>query len=257
MSTDKINQEAYEEIKKIPSESLRVKALFLQRLNEKRSDLQDETYEKEYLDLKHNFELKYTELNNEISKIVQGSNNEGTEKGIPDFWVNAIKNSSSIFFAVNELDEKILVHLQDVRVVYMDDKVSYKVEFVFSENDFFTNTVLSKTYLHEVKTQELVKIEATEISWRSPDKIPNKIIKTKTIKKGKKIETKTKETPVDTFFDFFKSETADSEDKLDNEEGRFLVDDLIPFSLEYYMKLIDAQKYAHDHDGCGSCGSDK
>jgi hypothetical protein len=53
---------------------------------------------------------------------------------------------------------------------------------------------------------------------------------------GKKIETKIIEKNVETFFDFFKN-VEYSAQRLDAEEADFVRNDLIPYSMEYYLKI--------------------
>jgi nucleosome assembly protein 1-like 1 len=101
-------------------------------------------------------------------------------KAIPDYWANVLDNSQ--FFPINERDKEILKHLVDIRVIEHEDKVSFTIEFEFTANEYFTNNILSKTFQYEVKDQELHKIDSPGVNWTSPDKIPNKIVKTKTVK---------------------------------------------------------------------------
>lgn len=242
MSSEQVKEDIYEEIGNLKTNSLIKKALFLQKLNEKRSEMQDQTYEKEYLLLKHKYELQYAEILKEISKIIKGESNlenNAKEKGISDYWLKALDNSFSVYFKINDQDKKILIHLKDLRINYFDDMVSYKLEFVFSENEYFSNQILSKTYFYDSKSQKCTKIEASVINWKGDDKIPNKIIKK--VGKSKAIKSKSNNTTtiVETFFDFFKSESDLVDDQVENEEGRFFIEDLIPYSMEYYLGLIE------------------
>lgn len=63
---------------------------------------------------------------------------------------------------------------------------------------------------------------------------------------------------MESFFDMFldkKIENEEEENKESQEEGEFFKDDLIPFSMEYYLKLIDTDMFngcedeecEHDH----------
>jgi nucleosome assembly protein 1-like 1 len=193
-------KQVYDAINKETSSSLKNKLLYIEKLNEERIKFQEDTHEQEYIQLKGEYDIKYQELYREISKIITGetignvpsdqlakykinqssSANPG-ETGIPNYWGTALKHVVT-FFPVNERDEEILKHLKDVRINNHEDKLSFTVEFVFDTNEYFTNTSLTKTYLYQVKDQECHKIESSTISWTSPDKIPNKIIKTKNIK---------------------------------------------------------------------------
>jgi hypothetical protein len=59
------------------------------------------------------------------------------------------------------------------------------------------------------------------------------------------------EKEVESFFDIFKSVgNSDDQNKNNQEEGEFFKDDLIPFSMEYYLKLVERNLYA------GECGDE-
>ena len=192
------SQEVYAEIKKIKSESLRAKLLFVNKLSEDRAKFQEDTFDIEYLNLKKNFDEEYQKLNLEISQIVSGENipslneddlkkydtksgNAVQENGIPDYWASVLSNSKD-FYEVNEKDEKILKFLKDIRIVYFEDKLSYTIEFLFSANEFFTNEKLTKTYTFDGNNHQCKKIEGCTINWVSVDKIPNKIKSVKTVR---------------------------------------------------------------------------
>jgi nucleosome assembly protein 1-like 1 len=199
-SEEKRKKEVFEAIDKLQSFSLKNKLTYIEKLNVERTKMQDETYEKEYLDLKRKYELLFQECYDQISGLVKGTitptlsdeeftkygiQKSGTmlETGIADYWLKVMKKSH---LEVNENDEKILKHLNDVRVTLQEDKISYTLEFHFSTNEYFTNEVLTKTYFYDVKDQLLKKVEKSGVNWKSEDKIPNKIIKTKKIKSKKK-----------------------------------------------------------------------
>jgi nucleosome assembly protein 1-like 1 len=192
------SQEIYTEISKIASESLRAKLLFVSKQSDDRAKFQEDTFDREYLSLKKNFDDQYQNLIGEISKIVSGETvptlseddlkkyniKAGTtveEQGIPNFWATVLTNSKD-FYQVNEKDEKILKFLKDIRVVYFEDKLSFAIEFEFAQNEFFTNEKLTKTYTFDGKVMQCKKIEGCTINWTSVDKIPNKIKTVKTVK---------------------------------------------------------------------------
>jgi len=192
------SQEVYAEINKVKSESLRAKLLFVNKITEDRAKFQEDTFDKEYLELKKIYDQEYQKLNLEISQIVSGENipslteedskkydiksgNPLEEKGIPDYWASVLSNSKD-FYEVNEKDEKILKFLKDIRIVYFEDKLSYTIEFLFSANEFFTNEKLTKTYTFDGNNHQCKKIEGSTINWVSVDKIPNKIKSVKTVR---------------------------------------------------------------------------
>jgi len=118
--------------------------------------------------------------------ILDNDNNE--EAGIPKFWCNAIKNSK--FFAVNENDEKVLVHLRDVKLVLNEDKkLDYTVEFIFNENEFFKDEKLTLEYIYDEKKFEPIKKVGKILNWSNKEKNPTIDIKTKKIKSNLNIFT--------------------------------------------------------------------
>jgi len=164
--------------------------------------MQEDSYEAEYLNLKREYDIKYMKLCEDIQNIVTGKNSLPvlqdqseyekyqiekseitSENGIEDFWYKVVKNSDD-FFIVNEKDEKILKHLTEIKLVEREDKLSFTVEFHFSPNDYFTDSVLFKTYNYSIKDQEITDVVSSPINWKSESVKPNKIIK---IKKQKSI----------------------------------------------------------------------
>jgi len=197
-----IYDEINEEINKIPQESLKKKMFYLANLNKEKGDLESSGYEKEYNDMKKGYDAKYREIYEQVAVIVNGDKNaelnetestkysinsstESTEKGIADFWSLAIKNSK--YFPKNTKDEEILKHLKEIKLIPLDgNEMNYKIDFDFSPNDFFTETLLSKTFLFNANTEEIEKSTGTQIHWTSQDKNPQIKVTTKKVKKRKK-----------------------------------------------------------------------
>ena len=99
-----------------------------------------------------------------------------SEKGVPDFWLTAMKNNEVLsdevsypviivvltffllemvmlifyFFCgwnqINERDEGALKYLKDIKWYRIDEPKGFKLEFYFDNNPYFKNTVLTKTY---------------------------------------------------------------------------------------------------------------
>lgn len=69
-------------------------------------------------------------------------------KGIPEFWLTTLKNHPQIGETITDADEQVLKHLTDIRMSYMD-KPGFQLEFIFAENEFFTNKSLTKTYYYQ------------------------------------------------------------------------------------------------------------
>jgi nucleosome assembly protein 1-like 1 len=78
--------------------------------------------------------------------------------GIPEFWLTALRNHVGISDLITERDAEALKHLTDIRVTYLPEAgnetgadpsaLGFKLTFHFTENDFFNDTVLTKTYVY-------------------------------------------------------------------------------------------------------------
>lgn len=145
---------------------------------------------------------------------------EGAEevKGVPSFWLTALRNSPQISELLTERDESAIEHLRDIRLSYLEDKPGFKLEFVFDENEFFTNQVLTKTYLYEQSdvsggALEFASAEGTEINWK-PERDLSVTVETK--KQRHKTTNRTrvvkKTVPAETFFSFFTTVQEPSDD---------------------------------------------
>jgi len=66
--------------------------------------------------------------------------------GIPDFWLNVLRGASGINEMVQEQDVPILKHLTDITCSIDEEPKSYTLHFHFSQNEYFTNSVLDKFY---------------------------------------------------------------------------------------------------------------
>ncbi len=73
----------------------------------------------------------------------------GTEdiKGIPEFWLTAMKNQISLAELITDRDEEALRSLTNISMEYLD-RPGFRLIFEFAPNDFFTNKTISKTYYY-------------------------------------------------------------------------------------------------------------
>ena len=72
-------------------------------------------------------------------------------KGIPQFWLTAMKNQLSLEELITERDEDALKALTDIRMEYLE-KPGFRLIFEFAPNDFFANKTISKTYFYREDT---------------------------------------------------------------------------------------------------------
>ncbi|KAF0916698.1 hypothetical protein E2562_011549 [Oryza meyeriana var. granulata] len=123
--------------------------------------------------LEAKYQKLYRPLYSKRSEIVSGAievegetpAEEREEKGVPDFWLNAMKNNESLAAEIHDRDEEALKYLKDIKWCRIDDPEGFKIEFFFDTNPFFKNPVLAKTYhmIDEDDEPILEKAIGTEI----------------------------------------------------------------------------------------------
>ena len=91
--------------------------------------------------------------------------------GIPEFWLSAMKNQISIAELITDRDEAPLKSLTDIRMEYLDQP-GFRLIFEFSENEFFSNKIITKTYFYQEESGyggEFIydRAEGDKIEWRS------------------------------------------------------------------------------------------
>ena len=69
-------------------------------------------------------------------------------KGIPEFWLSAMKNQISLAELITEKDQEALKYLTDIRMQYLEQP-GFRLIFEFAENAFFSNKTLTKTYYYQ------------------------------------------------------------------------------------------------------------
>uniref|UniRef100_A0A8C1X6W8 Nucleosome assembly protein 1-like 4a n=1 Tax=Cyprinus carpio TaxID=7962 RepID=A0A8C1X6W8_CYPCA len=69
-------------------------------------------------------------------------------RGVPEFWLTIFKRVDMLAEMLQEHDEPILKHLQDITVKFSEpgQPMSFTLEFYFEPNSYFSNTVLTKVY---------------------------------------------------------------------------------------------------------------
>jgi len=147
---------------------------------------------------------------------------EPSVKGLDNFWLEILKSSSVILDKIQDHDEPILKHLTDVRYKINDQvPLSYTIEFHFSDNDYFTNKVLTRSY--ELITQRdkddpfkyengtLYRSLGCQIDWKEDKNVTVKITKKKQTNKNDSTISRvvSHEEKQDSFFMFFDTRTSD------------------------------------------------
>jgi len=221
------------------------------------------------------------EAEEEKSKAVDGKSEEekladGVEnqlkldentKGVPEFWLTAMKNVELIEEMIQEHDEDVLKHLTDVKLIFTgkkegrmtgndDAEMGFVLEFHFSSNDYFTNTALTKTYKMKSEPDkedpfafdgpDIYACSGCQIDWKKGKNVTQKQIKKKQKHKGRgQTRIVTKMVQNDSFFNFFDPpEMPENEEDLDDETeallavdfeiGHFFRERLIPKAVLFY-----------------------
>uniref|UniRef100_A0A1B6DHR9 Nucleosome assembly protein 1-like 4 n=1 Tax=Clastoptera arizonana TaxID=38151 RepID=A0A1B6DHR9_9HEMI len=289
-------------LKKIQLEATHIEAKFYEEIHEleakyhlkylplyeKRSNVVNGQYEPndEECDFSSDDE-KDDELSNEMKTKVkiedvtetkeqtEEEKNKANVKGIPDFWLTIFKNVGMLTEMVQEHDEPILKHLLDIRVIFLySNPMGFVLEFHFSNNDYFSNSVLTKEY--EMKCvpdesdpfsfegPEIYKCKGCIIDWKKGKNVTLKTVKKKQKHKSKgSVRTVVKTVQNDSFFNFFSppsmpddpdTEVDDDTQALltaDFEIGHYIRERIVPKAVLYYTgeALEDEEDFDEEEDG--------
>ncbi|KAI3716356.1 hypothetical protein L6452_23636 [Arctium lappa] len=154
----------------------------------------------------------------------QTDGNAKEEKGVPDFWLTAMKTHEILAEEISERDEDALKYLKDIKWCRIDDPKGFKLEFFFDTNPYFKNSVLTKVY-HMIDDDEpiLEKAIGTTIEWLPGKCLTQKILKKKPKKGSKNAKPITKTENCESFFNFFNPpQVPEDEDDIDEEEAEEL-----------------------------------
>ncbi|KAI5665448.1 hypothetical protein M9H77_15301 [Catharanthus roseus] len=149
----------------------------------------------------------------------EGADKGAEEKGVPNFWLMALKTNEILAEEISERDEEALKYLKDIKWCRIDEPKGFKLEFYFDSNPFFKNSVLTKTY-HMVDDEEpiLEKAIGTEIEWYPGKCLTQKILKKKPRKGSKNVKPITKTENCESFFNFFNPpQVPDDETDIDED----------------------------------------
>ena len=219
----------------------------------------DEEKEDEKEDVKNKAKVGDGEkADSEEKEKEKKEDNEGADvKGIPNFWLTVFKNVDMLSEMIQDHDEPILNHLQDVKVQFSSTQdMGFTLEFYFESNKFFNNTVLTKQYQMRSEPDEadpfsfegpeIVKCKGCEIDWCKGQNVTVKTIKKKQKHKGRgTTRTITKTVQNDSFFNFFTPPTVPEEDSemdedleallaADFEIGHFIRERIVPRAVLYF-----------------------
>ncbi|KZO92129.1 NAP-domain-containing protein [Calocera viscosa TUFC12733] len=146
-------------------------------------------------------------------------------KGIPEFWLTALRNHVGISELITDRDEAALRHLTNITLSYLTTPApGYKLAFYFSPNEFFTNTVLEKTYHYKEEVSYLGDwlydhAEGTPIDWKEDKDLTKAVeIKKQRNKNTNRTRLIRKVIPTDSFFNFFTPPVPPTEDQMNDDD---------------------------------------
>ncbi|XP_020799821.1 nucleosome assembly protein 1-like 1 isoform X4 [Drosophila serrata] len=158
-----------------------LKKLYLETIN------LDVALQRDIYNMEKNYEERHNAIFEKRKKILeefrkQSHGDSTPNENVSNFWLKVLKASYTEF--ISKKDEKILSHLIDVRSrLYNDPEVKFDIEFHFDKNEYFTNSVLKKTYflncLPDPKDPlsydgaEIYKCEGCTIDWKTPKNCEN------------------------------------------------------------------------------------
>ncbi|EKD13518.1 uncharacterized protein L3040_008614 [Drepanopeziza brunnea f. sp. 'multigermtubi'] len=188
----------------------------------------------------------------EQNEPVEKSEDTSDVKGIPEFWLSAMKNQVSLAEMITDRDEAALKDLTDVRMEYLD-KPGFRLIFEFAENEFFSNKLITKTYFYQNESGyggDFIydHAEGDKIDWKAGKDLTVRIESKKQRNKNTKQTRVVKKTvPTESFFNFFsppKAPTDDDDDdaasdieerlELDYQLGEDIKEKLIPRAIDWF-----------------------
>lgn len=194
---------------------------------------------------------------------------EGKEevKGVPEFWLTAMKTHEILGMQITERDEGALKFIKDIKCSPLEDPIvnrGFKLDFYFDTNPYFKNTVLSKTY-HMIDDDEpiLEKAVGSEIEWYPGKNMTQKVMKKKPKKGAKNTKLVTKTEQCDSFFNFFSPPQVPEDDDIDQETaeelqdlmeqdydvGSTIRDKIIPHAVSWFTgEALQGEDYEDDDD---------
>jgi len=256
---------------------------------------QSDDEEEETEDKEEKGEEDVSQLSGEVKEKVKIDDEEKLEtselpddvKGIPEFWLTAMKNVDMLAEMIQEHDEPILKHLLDIRVIFTgpDSNVDttqypqptpmgFVLEFHFSPNPYFTNSVLTKSYKMKCEPDEddpfafegpeIISTSGCHIEWKKGKNVTQKVVKKKQKKKGSgggKGQTRfvSKTIKNDSFFNFFAPpEVPEDEADMDEETeallsadfeiGHFFRERIIPKAVLYFTGEAIEEEFEEEEE---------
>lgn len=186
---------------------------------------------------------------------------------VSDFWARCMDNCELLANNITEKDALAMQYLDDVSCETVTSEMvkagtapeglfagSYILRFKFRANPFFSNAVLTKTYVLE-SFDDYPEARGCKVNWKAGKNLTVRVFR----KKAKNGKVLTKTEMADSFFNFFSPPdgVADADEansdienviEADVELGEAIRSDLIPRALYYFLDIEDEDGEDEDED---------
>ncbi|CAK9223728.1 unnamed protein product [Sphagnum jensenii] len=219
------------------SPKVKRRVVVLQELQSDHDELEAK-FKEERAALEAKYQKLYEPLYSKRAEIVNGdlevepskdevpeSNAASEEKGVPQFWLTAMKTNEILAMQITERDEAALKYIKDIKWSNLDENKGFILEFYFDSNPYFKNPMLTKTY-HMIEDDEpiLERAVGTEIEWIPGKNLTTKVLKKKPKKGAKNTKPVTKTERCESFFNFFSPPQVPDEEDIDQDTAEELQD---------------------------------
>ncbi|XP_042402545.1 NAP1-related protein 2-like [Zingiber officinale] len=202
----------------------------LQEIQEELEKINEEASEKVF-----EVEQKYNEVRRPVY-VKRGD----IIKNIPDFWLTAFLSHPALGDLLSEKDQEVFKFMQSIEVEdFKDVKMGYSITFNFTENPYFEDTKLTKSYAFA--DEGTTNISGTKIRWKQGmDLLAN----------GNVQETKGSKRPFveESFFSWFNENLQENLSGVMDEVAEIIKEDLWPNPLKYFNNEIDEDDFDGEDD---------
>eukprot|EP00258_Populus_trichocarpa_P019766 XP_006385427.2 nucleosome assembly protein 1;2 isoform X2 [Populus trichocarpa] len=189
------------------------------------------------------------------------------EKGVPEFWLTAMKTHEVLAEEIKGQDEGALKFIKDIKWSRLQNPEGFELEFYFNPCPYFKNSVLTKT-CHVIDESDPILSQAigSEIEWYPEKCLTTKVVKRKQRTVSKKTKTTMTIKNCESFFTFFNtSQIPENEDELDDDDydelqdrlkqgynlGNIIRDKIIPHAVSWFTgeAIEEDELDGIDYDG--------